>query len=96
MNMDSETKVFQLRTRLCKKDDGLYEHGPYLIDTRMRTVQCETCGAELVAAAVLAELAAAEGRLIQRLENLKKKIRTAEARLITTCEHCLLPTRVVK
>lgn len=96
MNFEGEAKILSIKTKLCKRDDGTYDHGPYHIDQRLHTVECGTCGAELSAAFVLSELARADTRLYERADRLKREARDAAAMNITACEHCLKPTRIVR
>lgn len=94
MSLDPSNRIVELRTHRCK--GAGFNHGPFLIDERMQTVECGTCGAVLNASYVLAEIGRWENRIAMTLDRYKKEATEAIGRNSTKCEHCKGMTRIVK
>jgi xanthine dehydrogenase iron-sulfur cluster and FAD-binding subunit A len=92
MPLTKDGKIFEIRTRLCKKVDGSYDHGPFGVDERLQTVECRTCGERMNASWVLSQIAHWESMIEQK----KRQAEEAIVKNLCKCEHCGKITHVIR
>lgn len=91
---EEHTKIFFLRQDPCKSKDGRYKfnHGPFILDTDSRTIECKTCKKNIDLFEALLAYANMESRWFNKLENLRVQLGKTEATLETKrrckCEFC--------
>lgn len=102
MSDDFGPNIFQLKRRPCRSGTSgfKYEHGPFLLDEELATVECGTCHEKLNPVQVLIAYARNESRIGARFQAAKlaveKALFKAERQNRVRCEHCDRLTRIVK
>jgi hypothetical protein len=102
MDIELGQNIFQLKRRPCKSGSTgyKYEHGPFILDEELATVECGTCKEKLNPIQVLVAYARQESRIGARFEEAKLAVEKAqfkaERQNRVRCEHCDKLTRIRK
>lgn len=96
MREDSQGRIIEIKSKFCKQADGKYKHGPYVVDSKLATVECKSCGMQISPIYVLEEFARSELALRERINRFKKDAEKAAQKNRTKCENCGNLTRIIK
>jgi hypothetical protein len=102
MSAELGPNVFLIRRKPCQSGATgyKYQHGPFILDEALATVECGTCKEKLDPVQVLLAYARSESRICDRFAGLKIEIEKArfkaERQNRVRCEHCAKLTRIRK
>lgn len=102
MSIELGANIFHLKRKPCQSGTTgyKYEHGPFLVDEELATVECGTCKEKLNPIHVLVAYARQESRIGYRFEEAKLAVQKAQFKAQrqnrVRCEHCEKLTRIIK